>query len=161
MKHTRISTLFLLAALGGVSAALVETAMALGGRPIILPPITLPIALAAIGVIIVVLALPIRRMIKGTHPAPVDPFYATRVLMLAKASSLSGSLLFGIGIGVAAYLLTRSIAPAVGSLGLAISTIVGAGVLLAAGLIAEHMCKIPPGGDDDDKPGKKPVQVQP
>ena len=161
MKRTRVSTLLLLIALGGVSAALVETAMALGGRPIILPPITLPIALAAIGAIIIMLALPIRRAIKGTQGGPVDPFYATRVVMLAKASSLGGALLFGVGIGVAAYLLTRSTTPAAGSLSLAVSTIVGAAVLLASGLIAEHMCRIPPSGEDEDKSGEKPVEAQP
>ncbi|HEY0260882.1 MAG TPA: DUF3180 domain-containing protein, partial [Lacisediminihabitans sp.] len=91
---------------------------------------------------------------------PIDPFYATRVLVLAKASALSGALLTGFGIGITVYLLTRSVVP-VSSVGPAVATIIGSGVLLAGGLVAEHMCTIPPGDDDDDDPGKKAVRVTP
>jgi hypothetical protein len=87
----------------------------------------------------------------------VDPFYATRVVMLAKACALTGALGVGVGVGVLAYLLTRSII-GVGSVAQAITTIVGAGVLLAGGLIAEHMCRTPPNDDDNDS-GREPAQA--
>ena len=160
MKRTSISTLLLLAALGGVVGAFVETALTAGGRPIIVPPLTLAIALAAIGGIIISLAVPISRLTRGKTKGPIDPFYATRVLILAKAGALSGALLTGLGVGIGIYLLTRSVVP-VNSVALAVSTIVGSAVLLAAGLIAEHMCTITPGDDDDDDPGKKAVRVRP
>ncbi len=160
MKRSSPFTLILLAVLGGVVGAFLETALTVGGRPIIIPPLTLAIALAAIGGIVVSLAVPIRRLTRGKTKGPIDPFYATRVLMLAKACALCGALLTGFGIGIAIYLLSRSILQ-VNSLGLAIATVIGSGVLLAAGLIAEHMCTIPPGDDDDDDPGKKAVKVRP
>ncbi|MET4780360.1 DUF3180 domain-containing protein [Glaciihabitans sp. UYNi722] len=159
MKRTSPVTLILLALLGGVVGAFLEAALASAGRPIIVPPLTLAIALAAIGGIIISLAVPIRRLTRGKSKGPIDPFYAMRVLVLAKASALIGALLIGFGIGIGIYLLTRSIVP-VNSVGLAIATIIGSGVLLAAGLIAEHMCTIPP-GDDDDDPGKKAIRVRP
>jgi hypothetical protein len=161
MKRTSISVLILLAILGGVGSAFLETGLAAAGRPIVIPPLTLGIALAAIGVIVVVLAVPIRRLTRGKAKTPVDPYYATRVLMLAKAGALTGALLTGVGAGVLIYLLSRSIVPAVGSVGSAIATLVGAAVLLAGGLIAEHMCTIPPSDDDDDENGKKTVRVRP
>ncbi|MCU1524778.1 MAG: hypothetical protein JWO18_1672, partial [Microbacteriaceae bacterium] len=158
MKRTSPVTLVLLAVLGGVVGAFLETALTAGGRPIIVPPLTLAIALAAIGGIVISLAVPIRRLTRGKAKGPIDPFYATRVLMLAKASALCGALLTGFGIGIGIYLLTRSVLQ-VNSVGLAVATIVGSAVLLAAGLIAEHMCTIPPGDDDDDDPGKKAIKV--
>jgi hypothetical protein len=159
MRRTRVVTVVILLVLGGVIAAFLETALTSAGRPILSPPITLPIALAAIGVIVIALALPIRRLTSGKSKAPIDPFYATRVVVLAKASALSGSLLLGAGIGVLIYLLSRSGVPAVGSVAPAVALIVGSGILLAAGLVAEHMCTLPPDDQDDDE-GKKPIRVR-
>lgn len=159
MKRTNTITLILLTAIGGVGAGLLETVLTARGRPILLPPLTLGLALLAIGGIVVLLALPIRRLTRGTGQQPIDPYYSTRVLVLAKASALSGSLLAGFGVGVAIYLLSRSVVP-LGSVGLAVAMLIGAGGLLAGGLIAEHMCTIPPDDDDEDD-GKRPIRVQP
>ncbi|CAN5456716.1 hypothetical protein BH10ACT6_BH10ACT6_07390 [soil metagenome] len=149
MKRTSVTWLVVLAVVGGIGGALLETALSSSGRPIILPPLTLPLALALIGGIVVSLAVPIWRLVRGKAKAPIDPFYATRVLVLAKASALIGALLTGFGIGITGYVLTRSVVP-VGSVGMGIATIVGAAALLACGLIAEHMCTVPPRDDDDD-----------
>jgi hypothetical protein len=158
MKRTNIGVLVLLAAVGGVGGAFLETGLTSAGRAIILPPLTLALALAAIGGIVVSLAIPIWRLTRGRAIGPVDPYYATRVLVLAKASALTGALLTGFGIGVTFYLSTRSIV-ASGSVVMAVVTIVGAGVLLAGGLIAEYMCTVPP-SDNDDHNGKT-VRVEP
>jgi hypothetical protein len=139
----------LLAALGGTLAWFLQTALTATGNPVIVPPLTLALALALIGAVIVVMALPVRRVARRVEGARVDPFYATRVVMLAKASSLSGALLGGGGLGIAAFLLSRSVLPGVGSIALALAAAAGAAVLLAGGLVAEHMCTIPP---DDDEP---------
>lgn len=163
MKRTRVTTLILLALVGALGAGLLQLGLAAAGRPTISPPITLPLALAAIGAIVVTLAVPIWRMTRGAGPArgPVDPFFATRVVMLAKASALSGALLTGGGVGVLVYLLTRSVTPGVGSTGAAVATIVGAAVLLTCGLVAEFMCRIPPTDDDEDDEDHRSVRVQP
>lgn len=149
MKRTNFGLLVLLAALGAVGGAFLETGLTAAGRPIIIPPVTLAIALAAIGGIVIALAVPILRLTRGKANAPVDAYYATRVLVLAKASALTGAILTGFGIGITFYLLSRSIV-AQGSVGMAIITVIGAGVLLAGGLIAEQMCAVPPRDDDDD-----------
>jgi len=151
VKRTSAPLLVVLAVLGGIAGGLLELALSATGRAIIVLPITLAIALAAIGGIVVSLALPIRRSTRGKSSTPVDPFYATRVLVLAKAGALTGSLGVGVGVGILVYLLTRSVVP-LGSVAPTAAVIVGAAVLLAGGLVAEHMCTIPPGsgGDDDD-----------
>lgn len=161
MKRTSVSSLIVLALIGGVGGAFLEMGLTASGRPIIQPPITLAVALAAIGIIVISLAVPIWRLTRGKSRSMIDAYYATRVLMLAKASSLSGALITGFGLGVTIYLLTRSIV-LVNSTELAVATVIGSGLLLAAGLIAEHMCTIPPGDDkDEDDQGKKAVQVKP
>lgn len=153
MTRTKPLHLLLLAALGAVALWFVETALAASGRPVLIPPFTLAAALVLIGAIIVVMAWPVRRVARGDRTKRVDPFYATRVVMLAKASSLSGALLAGGGLGIAGYLLSRTVLPAVGSVTMGVATAVGAILLLAAGLVAEHWCTIPP--DDPDERDKK------
>ena len=149
MTRTKPLHLFMLAVLGAAALWFVETALAASGRPVLIPPFTLAIALVLIGVIIVVMAWPVRRVARGDRTRRVDPFYATRVVMLAKASSLGGALLAGGGLGIAGYLLSRSVIPGVGSVTMALGTALGAIVLLGAGLVAEYWCTIPP--DDDEK----------
>jgi len=157
VKRTNIGVLVLLAAIGAIGGAFLETGLTASGRPIIIPPLTLAIALAAIGGIVISLAVPIRRLTRGKATAPIDPYYATRVLVLAKASSLTGALVTGIGVGTVFYLLSRSIVAA-SSVGTAIATVLGAAVLLAGGLVAEYMCSVPPSDDDDGGPA---VRVRP
>lgn len=149
MTRTKPAHLILLALVGGAILWFVEMGLASSGRPVLIPPFTLGIALLLIGVIVVILALPVRRVAKGVPGSRVDPFYATRVVMIAKASSLTGALLAGGGLGVGFYLLSRAVLPAVGSITMAFATAVGAIVLVVGGLVAEAMCTIPP--DDPDQ----------
>lgn len=148
MTRTRPSLLILLAILGAGAGWLLETALVAGGRATFVPPVTLAAALALIGVIVVVIALPVHRVVRGTAKTRIDPFYATRAVVLAKASSLTGALLGGVAVAILVFLLTRSVIPPVGSLAQAIATVVAGILLVAGGLIAEKMCTLPPSDDD-------------
>ena len=150
MTRTKPLHLVLLALLGGGAGWLLETALVASGRAAVIPPVTLAVALVLIGVLVVAMALPVRRVSRRVAGAKVDPFYATRVVMLAKASALSGALLAGFALAIIFYLLSRPVVPAVGSITMAAATAVGAVLVMVAGLVAEHMCAIPP--DDDDRP---------
>lgn len=156
MKRTTIVSLVTLAIVGGVGGGFLETALAAAGSRIMLPLISLGLALLAIGILVIVLARPIQRLTRGKASQPIDPFYATRVLVLAKASALSGALFTGFGAGVLIFLLSRSVEPGVGSTAQAVVASVGAAALLAGGLIAEHMCTIPP-NDDDNNDSRTPA----
>lgn len=160
MRRSTPLTLVLLTVLGGGSGWFLETAMVASGQPVVIPPFTLAFALVLIGVVIVLMALPVHRVARSKQSARIDPFYATRVVVLAKASSLSGALIAGGGLGIAGFLLTRSVVPGVGSVTMAFATALGAVMLLIAGLVAEHMCSIPPDGDEepDSKPREQGVR---
>lgn len=154
MKRTSAAALALLALGGGVVAFLAELAIAASGLPIIIPPISLGLTLVAIGVVVVLLAWPVRRAVRATVKVHIDPFRAMRVAVLAKASAFSGALFAGAGIGLLFYLLSRSVAPVESSLWLAVAMAAGGLILLIAGLVAEHFCVLPP--DDRDSETQEP-----
>lgn len=158
MNRTRPLPLVLFAAAGGAGVWLLEIALLSAGRPAAVPPTTLALALAVIGILDLGLAIPIRRAVRDRTRTRIDPFYATRVAVLSKASSLSGALAVGVGVGMLIFLLTRSVL-AVGSILMAVATVVGAIILLAAGLISEYFCSIPP--DDDDQLQHDSAAVRP
>ncbi|MFF1572563.1 DUF3180 domain-containing protein [Leifsonia sp. NPDC058292] len=154
MRRTRITTILALAVGGAVVGFLLQLAFAGAGLAVFIPPVTLPITLIAIAVIVVAFAVPIRRATHPTHGRTarrIDPFRAMRIVVLAKACSLAGALLTGAGVGILVYLLSRAVIPAAGTIGLAATATAGAAILLAAGLVAEFMCTLPP-DDDEDKP---------
>lgn len=158
MKRTSAITLIAFGVIGVAGGIFVQVALAGSGQPGIKPPLTLAVGLAVIGVIDIALAWPIRTVAKGGTKSRVDPFYATRVVVLAKASSMSGALLTGAAAGFVAYFLSRSV-PAVGSVGFSIATLAGAVVLMVCGLIAEHMCTLPPDEGDEKQKKKKPAEA--
>ena len=154
MKRSQPGIVVLLLLVGLVVGFLVEVTAAATGSPIVILPITLPIALVVIGVAVVVLAWPIRQATHGKPGRRVDPFMAIRVAVLAKASAFSGALILGGGIGILIYVLTRSVLPAVPSIWLAIGMALGAALLLVGGLVAEHFCTLPPDDDDENERGE-------
>jgi hypothetical protein len=155
VTRTRPLHLVLLVLLGAAALWFVQIALAAAGRPVVIPPYTLGVALLLIGVIVVAMAWPVWRVTRKLPGARVDPFYATRVVMLAKASSLGGALLAGSGVGLILYFVSRSVLQ-VGSITMAAVAAGGAVLLLVAGLVAEHMCTIPP--DDDEQRGTPETQ---
>ena len=144
MRHTGVVPVVVFGLLGIAVGFVLEVALAAAGQPVMIPPYTLTITLVAAAVIVVVLAVPIRRAIRGTSSARINPFRAMRVVVLAKASSLVGVLIAGFGIGVVAFLLTRPVVADVGSLWPGIAAALAGAVLLTAGLVAERLCTLPP-----------------
>jgi len=150
VKRTRLSTLLGLGLAGAVVGFLLDLAIASSGRAVLVPPLTVPLTLVVVAALVLGFAIPIHRATKGTLRRRIDPFRAMRVVVLAKASSLVGALLLGASGGILLYLLSRAVVPSLGSVWQDVATIAGSIVLLVAGLVAEHLCTIPPSDDDDD-----------
>lgn len=152
MKPTRASTLISVAVVAAVAGFALDAVLASRQSPTLFLATPLGITLAFIGVAVVLMARPVRRHARdgAGRQRPVDPLYATRVVVLAKASSICGVLLGGFALGLVVYLLTRSALPSLGST-LPNAVAVGGGlVLTVCALVAERMCIAPPGDDDDD-----------
>ncbi|MFE4950548.1 DUF3180 domain-containing protein [Leifsonia sp. NPDC056665] len=150
MKRTRPTSLIGLGVLGLVVGFLGELAASGTGIAVFIPPLTLPITLVAVAIIVVAFAIPIRRSVRGRSSRRIDPFQATRIVVLAKACSLSGALLTGAGAGILIYILTRDVLPASNAVLLTSLGTAGAVILLVAGLVAEFFCTLPPDDKDDD-----------
>jgi hypothetical protein len=153
MKRTSPAPLIGFFLIGGVAAYLLELVVQSRGGFIFVPPLSLAFTLFVVAVAVVLLAIPIRRKVTGKRKEPVDAFYAARVLALAKASSYAGALLLGLGAGVLVYLFGRPIAPSGSILWNVIAQLISAALLIAAGLIAEWLCVLPP--EDMDKSDKE------
>ncbi|BAU33506.1 DUF3180 family protein [Microcella alkaliphila] len=147
MTRTAPGPLLALAIAGAIVGFAADTLLAGQGRPVFVPPVSLAIALVLIAAALLAGAWPVRRAAAGERR--IDPFYATRIVVLAKASALGGALLAGACAGILIYLLSRTVVP-VGSALTTGAAFVGAAVLLACALVAEHFCSVPPPSDDDD-----------
>jgi hypothetical protein len=159
VKRTRPLFLVLLAVLGAGAGVLLQVILASTGAAAASAPFTLALSLAVIGVLVVVFAVPVRRAVRDREKHKVDPFYASRVVVLAKASSIAGSLLLGATSAIVGYLLTRAVIAAVGSIFTSSAAVVGSIILLVCGLVAENMCILPP--DDEDKGEKTLARERP
>lgn len=137
------------------------------GKALPISGITLAISIIVVAVILISLAIPIWRYkrnlkkaavaleqnptAKVNKPMPVDPFYAVRVLLLAKAGAVTASLLGGWHIGV---LIKQYTAPVVvpGSTGTNMAAGICSLILLAVSFLVEWMCRLP---SDPKDPGVK------
>lgn len=152
MRRTSPAVLALAGVLGLGAGFVVNQLLTASGNPTFTPLVTLPILLVLLGALVLALAIPIRRSTRGQSTAPVDPFRAVRIAVLAKAASIVGAAVGGIALGLLLFLVTRPVVPSVGSTGAIIATIVAGAALVAAALVAEGFCTIGK-DDDDDQPG--------
>ncbi|MDA3146297.1 DUF3180 domain-containing protein [Leucobacter sp. UCMA 4100] len=108
------------------------------------PPLSLPASLLVIAVLLIVLALRLKRAIVDTRTITVNPFHAVRLLAAAWASQFTGALFAGFGLGLFVMIAGRvtQLAAAVW-LPMGLTTLTAL-VLLIAGLFAERVCRIPP-----------------
>jgi hypothetical protein len=148
MKPTASSTLLVAATMGGVALWATEYVLLSVGRPVLVPPLTWGVAFGLLGIIILVAAWPIRAHALAPEPATrVDPFYATRVVLLAQASALTGAGFTGGGVGVLVFFLTRPVLSSA-ALWLSVLALLGAILLMVGGLVAQKWCTLPPDSTD-------------
>ncbi len=159
MTPTRPGPLIALAVIGTVVGFLLQIALVTASLPKVRPEYSFAITLAVIAVVIIVLAVPVYRATHGPLRRPVDAFYATRVVVLAKASSLAGSLLSGLGLGFTIELVVRPLGSNGDLVARVLSTLGAAVLLLVAGLVAEFLCRVPPHDDENDHPDRGPERV--
>lgn len=154
MRRTGPGVLLIAAVIGLVVGFGVDQLLVASGRPTFTPMITLPVVLVGLGVIVLALAVPIYRASRGHTKAPINPFRAVRIAMLAKASSIVGAALGGAALGLLLYVLSRPTEHDPSVVAMLIATAVCGVLLIVAALVAEHLCTIRK--DDDDPQGSAP-----
>jgi hypothetical protein len=149
MKPTKISVVLVIVFGVTVVSFLAVRLLVANGMAVPASPTNLLVTLAAIAVILLALTIPIWRYkasltqyTKGPRPKRVDPIYAVRVVLLAKASAITGSGFVGwhLGAMIAQLSLPVSFTAALlqNSFGLVASV-----VLTIAAIVAEQICRLP------------------
>lgn len=151
MRRTSIPLLIALAVIGGGVTWLVQIALVAAGKPTLVPPGTLVLVLFGIAAVLLALGWPIRQFVRRKHDRRIDPFQAMRVLLFAKASSLTGALLTGAGLGTLLYLVSRPVPAGGASAALTVGTLLGGATMVAAGLVVEQWCRLPPQDPESDE----------
>jgi len=150
VKRTSPTALAVLLVVGAAVGWLGEFLLTQSARPLVTPPVAFSAVLLVVAAGVIVAAVPVRRVARGRPGAKVDPFLAARVVVFAQAAALTAAVLTGAMLAVLLTVVTR---PVIGD-GLLWPSILGAAaslVLGAASLIAEEMCRIPPGEDGGEE----------
>lgn len=144
------------AAMGAAVGLVVQFALSGRGQAPFSPPLSLPVTLVLVGVVLLVFGIRLRRNVEK-RPGAVNPFHAVRLLAAARAGQIVGGLLGGFGGGLALSLLGRSVPAPVDTWLPMVLTLAGGAVLVACAAVAEHLCRVPPGdGDEEGDAGPDP-----
>ena len=146
----RIGQVLLIAvASTAVSWLLLDAWAGSGGEPLPLPW-TAVAGTAALAIAVVSLGVPVRRWVSGRRDRPLDPLYAARAFVLAKAAAYGGAALTGWYAGQALALLPDVVGTRRARFVLALLAAVAAVAISVAGLVVQRWCRVPP--DDEDEP---------
>jgi hypothetical protein len=162
MKPTKILSLVIAAASAAIATYLLIRLAVASGFQVPVANLNLILVLPIIGLIVLGMTWPIIRyrraisdLAKATaagnpgvkRPKRVDPFYAVRLLLLAKASSISGALFIGWHLGAVA--IQAGLPVITESIWLNFSALIGSLIMTACAVVAEFICRIRQSGDVD------------
>lgn len=95
--------------------------------------------------------LPVRRFLRGRARRSLNPMRAMRTLVLAQAAALTGALVTGWYLAQALVLLPDFDIDSRRTLVLRLAALAAGGaVMVVAGLLAQAMCRVDKGDEDDD-----------
>jgi len=147
----RIGQVLLIAvASTAVSWLLLDAWAGSGGEPLPLPW-TAVAGTAALAIAVVSLGVPVRRWVSGRRDRPLDPLYAARAFVLAKAAAYGGAVLTGWYAAQALALLPDIVGNRRTTFVLALLAAGAAVAISVAGLVVQRWCRVPP-SDDDETP---------
>lgn len=152
MQRTSPLTVATFGVVGIGSGLLLQLLRSTMGMSPLVPPVSLALTVIVLGGVLVTLGVSLRGAVTRKSGKPVNPFHAVRLLAGARAGQFVGALIGGFGGGLALQLLTRSVMPSAASWA-PMLFVLGAGiVLLACGVVAEMLCRVPPGSGDAENP---------
>lgn len=151
MKPTKVWTLVSYAIGAAIFGFVLTQILVMRGLAVPVSPVNLPVTIASIALALAIFAIPMARYRAALKDPKrvakrLAPLYAVRVVALAKASSIAGSMFLGWHAGV---LITQLSLPAVSDnvlftiLGLLASLIT-----TVVALVVENMFRVPPDLDE-------------
>ena len=154
MKPARVSSALLTALVtAGLGWFVLDLWSRQGGRLLPLPWFA-AVAIAIVAGVVLVLGWEVRRSVRGQRRAPLDPLFAARVVVLAKAAVFGGAVLAGWYAAQGLVTLSNVSGLRRDRLVVAGVTALAAVLLAVAGLVAQRWCRLP----DDDDPGVRAAE---
>jgi hypothetical protein len=158
MKPTKILSLLAGILISATVTFVIVKAVIANGGSVPVAPRNLLISIPSIAIIELLAAIPIFRYRRelskfattGKRPKRIDPFYAVRILALAKATAISGSLFAGFALSLVILQATLPVIP--DSIWLNAIALVESILLIVIAIIIERACKLP---EDSDAPEAK------
>lgn len=161
MKPTKVWSLLVAIAATAIAAyALVRVVISNGGQ-VPVSGLNLIITLPVIAVLELIFAIPLIRYRRAltkaksaseVGPKRVDPFYAVRVLLLSKATAISGSIFTGYHAGLIAV---QTSAPVLAdAIWFNVFGLIGSAMLAIVGYIIERFCRLPEDGNQLENTAK-------
>ena len=151
MKQTRLVTLLGWAISATTAGYLLPKLIVANGGSVPVAQLNIIITLPAIAIILALAAIPVfkyNRALKkasGVAAKRVNPFYAVRLVLLAKAIAIAASLFTGWHIGLVWFQAT---APVISTaIWQNVAGLVGSLVMLLAGILVEKACRIKDDGN--------------
>lgn len=149
MRTIRYRWLAVIAVVFGIAGWQVNAWATSNGFPAPVLGYTALLTLAFIVGFTLFLGLRVRRWRDGNRERPLDPIAAARTLVLAQATAYAGALLLGWHGGIfldqlGLWEMRPNHAPTWASLAMS----VGGMIMIAAGLVVERFCKLPPEDND-------------
>ena len=151
MKPTKVLTLLGWAIPSATAGYLFSKFIVASGGQVPVAPINLILTFLAIAVILAIFASPMFRYRKqlaerrknsaSPRPKRLNPFYAVRLVVLAKATAIAGALFAGWQIGVIWFQASSPVTP--GSVWQNVAALVSAVIMVIVALIIERICRIP------------------
>ena len=150
MKPTKIFTLLGWVIPAATAGYLYSRFVVASGGQVPVAPLNLILTFLAISVILAIFAAPMfryrrelaaqRQNSSAPRPKRLNPFYAVRLVMLAKATAIAGALFAGWQLGVIWFQLSSPVTP--GSVWQNFAALVANIVIIVIALVIERICRI-------------------
>ena len=150
MKPTKIFTLLGWVIPAATAGYLYSRFVVASGGQVPVAPLNLILTFLAISVILAIFAAPMfryrrelaaqRQNSSAPRPKRLNPFYAVRLVMLAKATAIAGALFAGWQLGVIWFQLSSPVTP--GSVWQNLAALVANIVMIVIALVIERICRI-------------------
>ncbi len=174
MKPTKFQTLIAWAVISTTAGYLVPKLIVANGGQVPIATLSLIITLPLIAILLVLFALPMIRAYRSAGKTKlaaaaksaktrtlINPFYAVRVVLLAKAIAIAGAIFFGWQLGLVWLQFSAPVITA--AIWYNLAALIGALLMLIAGWIIERVCRIrdDSNGEPGTQGGTKNIEANP
>ena len=165
MKPTKVLTLLGWVIPAATAGYLFAKYVVASGGQVPVAPLNLILTFLAIAVILAIFAAPMFRYRRelaaqgksasAPRPKRLNPFYAVRLVVLAKATAIAGALFAGWQLGVIWLQISSPVTP--GSVWQNVAALISAIVMVVLALVIERICRIPEDTGDSEAPNQEGV----